>query len=450
MDDRPSLSTRRRVLATTAAAFLAGCGRRQDPTTATTPGTSPTATPSATPTTATTDPPPDDGTPTAEREFPEGSPLAADIEPVVLVTHLDVPWDVAFTPTGELFVSERGGSLLRFRTEAVLDGDGDPADARELAEADRIRWLGDSVQGIAVHPEYPEPPLLYAYYTVGTNGRGHNRLGRFDPTADNPEETLEVLVDGIDGGRTIGGRVAFGPAGDLWVTVGTYQERELAQDRSSIHGSVLRLTPAGDPSPANPTRADGDPRIFSYGHRNPQGLAWLPDGEAVCTDHGPTGRDEIQRLGPGVNHGWPLARGPTEYKSRTDVARPLVNTGPDVTWAPAGCVFYTGDAIPAWRNRLIVATLRGRHVSVVTLLPPDREQPPLDGDARRYDAAWLDDTFTATAHRILEGDLGRIRHVTQGPGGSLVAATSNRDGAPEDDEPFPRERDDVLVQLLPQ
>lgn len=445
MTERPLLSTRRRLLVTGGAGFLAGCGSRVGSPT----GFSSKSPPPTSPPPTTTGPTSSDGTPTTEQDLPKGSPLAANVEPVELITHLNVPWDVTFTPTGELFVSERGGSLLRFETETVLAATNGPLDAREVKEPDRIEWLGESVQGIAVHPEYPEPSLLYAYYTVGTNGRGHNHLGRFDPMADTPEETLEVLVDGIDGGHTIGGRIAFGPTGDLWVTVGTYRDSELAQDRSSIHGSVLRLTPEGDPTPANPTHADGDPRIYSYGHRNPQGLAWLPDGPPLCTEHGPTGRDEIQRLRPGVNYGWPLARNPSEYESHPDIAPPLVNTGPDVTWAPAGCVLYTGDRIPAWRNRLIVATLRGRHINVVTLLPPDAEQPPLDGDARRYDAGWLDGTFTATAYRTLEDTPGRIRNVAQTPDGSLVAMTSNRDGAPGNDEPIPRDRDDMLFRLRP-
>lgn len=446
MGERAFLSTRRCLLGTAGAALLGGCGNREG-STATRPGTSQTAT---SPAATTTDRPSDGETPRSSWELPTGSPRAADVEPIVLITHLDLPWEVAFTRTGELFVSQRGGGLLRFRSQAVrAAANGTPLDAREVPESDRMEWPGDGVQGIALHPEYPDSSWLYAYVTVGNNSREHNRLIRFDPTATTHEETAEVLIDEIQGGHTIGGRIAFGPAGDLWVTVGAFPEPELAQDRSSIQGSILRLKPDGSPSAANPGPTGTDPRLFSYGHRNPQGLAWLPDGTPVCTDHGPTGRDEIQRLWPGVNHGWPRARNPSEYRAHSQFTPPLVNTGPDVTWAPAGCLFYRGTEIPAWQNRLLVATLRGRHINVVTLLPPDAEQPPLDGAARRYDAAWLDDTFTATAHRILEGVLGRIRHVVHGPEGRLFAMTSNLAGAGGENDPFPKEHDDILVQLRP-
>lgn len=428
---RDRTSTRRGVLAAMGCIGWSGCTRRG---------------PSDEPTGASEeDPDPagnDDRAPTSE------SPLETPVETTELVVNLDIPWDLAFTSTNDLFVTERSGSLLRFDANEVMGGDGTPPiDATAVPEADRHRGLGDHPLGVAPHPDFPDPSLLYVYATVDDGTDPYNRVLRYDPRAKAPEETVEVLVDRIDGDRTIGGRLAFGPGGDLWVPIGTKDE-ERAGDPASLGGSVLRLTPAGDPSPANPSLgADADPRVFTYGHRNPQGIDWLPTSVPVVTDHGPTGRDEIERLSPGADHGWPDARDENEYRDRSEFDRPLLNTGRDETWAPANCLFYTGDAIPAWRDRLIVATLQGRGLTVVTLLPPDADQPPVDGDARRYDADWLDGTYTATAHHLLNDAMGRVRNVAQAPDGSLLASSSNRDGLGVEYDGFPRANDDVLVRV---
>lgn len=395
------------------------------------------------------EPPEDGGGPTPDWTLPTGSPLDTSIEPVPLVVNLDVPWDLAFASNGDLFVTERPGRLLRFPADAVRDAGGDTLDPTDLPDEDRQTWPGERLQGVTLHPSYPDPAYVYLYYGDGDE----NRVGRFDAAATDPRSTLEVLVEGIEFAAGIGGRIAFGPGGDLWVTVGT-SERDPAQDPSHLGGSILRMTPDGEPSTGNRDLDGGDPRVFCYGLRNPQGLTWLPDGTPLCTDHGPTGRDEVVRLRPGGNYGWPVARGGPDdpeyesYAARDAYDPPLVNTGPDLTWAPSGCVFYGGDDIPAWRHRLLVGTLRGRHVNVVTLRPADADQPPLDGPARRYDAAWLDDAYTPTTHRVLDDELGRLRHVTAGPGGTVLALTSNRDGRSEVDQ-FPRSRDDVLVRLRP-
>lgn len=382
--------------------------------------------------------------PTAE------SPLEATVEPTELIVNLDVPWDVIFTPTNDLFVTERTGTLLRFEADEVLavaeDG-ADPFDATDVPDSDQHGDLGDHLRGITAHPEFPDPSFLYLYVSIDDGADQYNQVLRYDPRADDPEGSRTVLVDRIEGDHTIGGRVTFGPNGGLWVLIGTKDEQQ-AQDPTTLGGSVLRLTPDGDPAPSNPSiDAEADPRVVSYGHRNPQGIDWLPTGAPVLTDHGPTGQDEINRHSDGGNYGWPNARNEAEYEAHPEYDRPLVNTGPDETWAPANCVLYTGDAISAWHNRLLVSTLQRMGLSIITLRPPDSNQPPMDGDAKRYDASWLDKRYTATAHHTLDGVLGRMRNIIQAPDGTLLASSSNRDGlAPEDGE-FPREHDDVLVQL---
>lgn len=442
MSDQQSSQSRRRVLAVLGATTFAGCGlpdgnseeNKEEPSQE--PPTKPTI--------------PEEKTETTDSdwELPTGSPLEVAVEAVPLVVNLEVPWDLAFTPTGEVFITERVGRLLYFDSEAILTAVDDPIDASELTEINQQAWPGKHLLGVSIHPSYPDPAWVYVYYNVDNE----NHVGRFN--VHDPQETSTILVDGIRGDHTIGGRIAFGPNGDLWITVGT-AERNPAQDPSDLGGTILRVTPDGNPSPANPETDNSDLRVFTYGHRNPQGLTWLPDGTPVCTDHGPSGRDEVTILRSNANYGWPDVHGsPNDpeygsYADHDDVSSPIVHTGPDVTWAPAGCTFYTGNRIPSWRHRLFISTLRGQHLNIVTLLPPDADQPPLEGTARRYDTNWLDGMFTATSHRLFENDLGRLRHVAMAPEGSILMLTSNRDGLVADDSPFPRDRDDLLVQVRP-
>ncbi|WP_114575704.1 sorbosone dehydrogenase family protein [Saliphagus sp. LR7] len=357
---------------------------------------------------------------------------ALSVETDPLVTGLEVPWDVAFG-SAEAFLTERGGHLTRIETERLLSGE--PIDAADLEG--RREWPAESLLGVAVHPGE-------RWVYVAAHADGETRVERFDPDA--PGER-EPILEGIVGDHTIGTGLAFGPGGDLWVTAGT-AERDPARDPSTLGGTILRLRPDGTPSPANPGLAD--PRVFSYGHRNPQGVAFLPDGTPVATDHGPEGRDEIRRLRPGDDAGWPVARGgpdDPEYEAYgEEYAPPLVNTGEE-TWAPGGCTVYDGGAIPSWRGRLLVATLSGRHLAVVTLTPPGADLPPVGDRGRRFDADWLDDAYTATANRVLEDELGRLRGVVAAPDGTPLVLTSNRDGMTRADEPFPRERDDAVVRL---
>jgi len=383
---------------------------------------------------------------------PTEPPLPAEVEVEVLVENLEIPWDLAFTSTGELFLTERTGRILRFESGEVSEVTA-PEGVRD-AEAmppgtDERSWFIEGGEGgmlgVAVHPGYPLVPYVYAYYTTQPDGEAKtNRVVRFDVTADDPAATEQVLLDGIPGDAIHnGGRIAFGPANYLWVTVGDAGEAELAQDPSALPGSVLRLTPDGEPAPDNPPV--GDSRVFTYGHRNPQGITWLPDARTLITEHGPDGYDEVNLLRAGANYGWPGVRTREEYPEDDEYAHPLVNTGEE-SWGICGCVFYTGDAIPRWQNRLVVGTLIGQHVNIVTL-NREGERPPGGEGTQIFTDSWYDDALTATSQRTLQDLLGRVRHVEQGPDGDLYAITSNRDGRPKSDSPFPKERDDVLVRL---
>lgn len=423
----------------------------------------------------------DGGTPSSTPSdwvTPATDPRDVDIEPTTLVTNLEIPWDMDFTPDGDIFLTERVGRIRRYadgdlqtivEPEEAID-----AGALEPGSDERPWWVpgGEGgTMGIAVDPRYPDSPYIYVHFTAKFDSEQENRVVRYDVEADDPAATAAPVVTGIplrdtDAYIHRGGRLTVGPDDHLWATTGDggfgyadddrtggYQSREV----SSMAGKLLRFTLDGEAPPGNPNLGpDADPRIVTYGHRNPQGLDWLPDGTPISTEHGDA-KDEINLITPGDDYGWPDVYTDSEHESNPDVHRPLVNTGwgrtaggsqQSTTWAPSGCTFYTGDVVSEWHNRLLVGGLISQRVIVVTLNRPDEDKPPLGDTAVRFDADWLDtDRYVATAHPVLEDTLGRVRHVAQGPDGALYAITSNRDGRATGE--FPREKDDVLVRLDP-
>ena len=382
-------------------------------------------------------------------EAPTDAPPALETE--LLVENLAVPWDLSFAGDGTLFITERVGRLRAFDGEQARVV-AEPEDAIDAGSVDpgesHDSWWVEGGEGgtlgVTAHPNYPEPPVVYIYYTAQTGSGKRNRVVAFDVSAANPGETGTVVVDGIPaGGIHNGGRIEFGPENYLWITCGDAGQREMARHTSTFHGKVLRVTPTGDPAPGNPDLGgDADPRIFTYGHRNPQGIVWLPDGTTLVSEHGDGGQDELNRLVAGHDYGWPDVRFLKDYPAE-GVHGPLASSGTG-TWAPTGSVFYTGDAVPGLRNRVLISGLWSQQMTVATLTPPEGQLPPV-GEGTRHDGDWSDDAYTVTTHPRLEEAMGRIRHVEQGPDGDLYAITSNRDGRAPD--PYPREVDDVLVRL---
>jgi len=452
----PRRLTRRRALLVAGATLAGGCSAPLPSDFRRSPTGSPDDRGSATPTVDVSTPgSPGTGAWTAPADAPTQS-----VTVNVLVENLEVPWDVAVAPDGDLFVTERVGRVVRFSSgdiESVLE----PADAIDAGSVDpgntdRPWWVtgGEGgTLGVAVHPTYPDPRHVFVYYTTGEEEERLNRVSRFDLDAADPSETETVMIDGIPGYRVHnGGRISFGPDDALWVTTGSAAfddgaASDLAADPGSLAGKVLRVRPNGDPAPGNPDLGpEADPRVFTYGHRNPQGIVWLPDPTPVVDEHGPTGYDEVNRLVAGGDYGWPNVETrttPEQYASAGEIHPPLATSG-DSSWAPSGSLFYTGDAVPSWRNRMLIGGLISQQLLVVTLTPSGDDLPPVEWGTR-VDCDWTDPAYTATVHPVLADELGRIRHVEQGPDGELYAITSNRDGRAN--APFPRERDDVLVSL---
>ena len=379
-----------------------------------------------------------------------------DIE--ILAERLEIPWDLAFSPSGELFVTERTGRVVTLDA-GEMQTIAEPADIID-AEAiepgsDDGSWLvpgrEGGLLGIAVHPTYPDPPLVYVYYTAQTDDGRRNRVVAFDTTASDPAEASWPIVDGIPADTYHnGGRIAFGPAKYLWIATGDadapLETTERTRDTGSLAGKTLRVRPDGSAPESNPDiGSDADPRVYTYGHRNPQGISWLPDGTPVITEHGPGGGDEINVLRAGEDYGWPVARNSGDFDPYTETSyRPPVADAD--SWAPAGSVFYTGDTVPALKNRLLYGGLISQQIIAATIAPAEGKAPKPDHETV-YDGEGYDGAYHAATTAFFGDELGRVRHVEQGPEGALYAITSNRDGRAGGN--FPRDRDDVLVRITP-
>jgi glucose/arabinose dehydrogenase len=388
---------------------------------------------------------------------PETAPEPDNYEFEVLAENLAIGWDMAFAPNGELFVTERTGRIVTVEEgqyepvaepDSVIDAEALPPGSEEDS------WLIEGGEGgllgIAVHPNYPDAPLVYTYFTTETDDGRENRVVAFDATADDPAQQSWPIVEGIPGDTYHnGGRITFGPANYLWIATGDgdpgLENPEQIADPGTLGGKILRVKPDGTAPDDNPDIGpDADPRVYTYGHRNPQGIAWLPDGTPVITEHGPGQGDEVNVLRAGENYGWPEVRNSGDFGeyAGTDYQRPVAEAS---AWAPSGAVFYTGDSVPSLQNRLLVGGLISQQLIAVTIA---RDPSRLSDDHdTRHDADWMDETYHAASTGLLADELGRIRHVEQGPDGDLYAVTSNRDGRAENG--FPTDRDDVLVRLRP-
>jgi glucose/arabinose dehydrogenase len=335
------------------------------------------------------------------------------------------PWDIAFLPDGKAFLVTEAPGRLRIVRDGVLN----PAPV----------WLtpsppgNDVLHGIVLHPRFAENRLVYvSYLKQGRPGRTL-AITRGRLADDRLVETHEIFVADAwaEAAHNTAGRMAFGPDGKLYVSIGdrdrlwaTDDERlRLGAQRLDNHaGKILRLTDDGSVPPDNPLvgRRGVKPEIFAYGFRNGYGLAFHPDsGELWQTDIGPLGGDEINLIEPGGNYGWPLVSTGRHYSGTPvgpgsgalpPIVRPVTVWDPAIS--PSSIAFYTGDVFPAWRGSLLVSALSGQQVQRLE----------------------LDAAGQVRARESLVTGLGvRFRLVAEAPDGYLYLATELQYGTGEAD-----------------
>lgn len=321
------------------------------------------------------------------------------------LTGLAKPWDLAFTPAGDLLVTEKAGTVKVRRASGAVRVVGTIGDVVSAGEG--------GLMGLAVDPAFSTNRRIYVCAQSNRSGSLDVRVIRFRVAADFSALSERAdIVTGIPstGGRHSGCRPRFGPDGRLWIGTGDAAAATVPQDPMSLGGKVLRVDTNGNGVAGN-APAPFDPRIFSYGHRNVQGIAFSAAGRPFSIEHGPDRDDEVNLLVAGANYGWdprPLS-GTTFYdesRPMTDTARhpgarAAVWSSGTPTVAPSGGTFVRGAAWKGWDNSLAVAVLKGSQLRVLHL----------GGSGPTADQTWEAVT-----------DRGRLRTVVQGPDGALYVA----------------------------
>ncbi|MGD8638722.1 MAG: PQQ-dependent sugar dehydrogenase [Nitrosopumilaceae archaeon] len=342
------------------------------------------------------------------QEYPD---LGVKVE--VVADNLKIPWSIAWAPDGTVFFTERSGHLRVIQNGELLE---------EAIFSLDVGGVEGGLLGVTLDPRYNENHFIYLYYTYNEFLSTQNKVVRYVESDLTLSEDM-VLIDEIPGGPFHdGGRIEFGPDGKMYITTGDAGNAGLAQDKNSVAGKILRINSDGSIPEDNPF---SNSPIYSYGHRNPQGIDWDQFGNLVATEHGPTGwrgvaHDEINLIVPGGNYGWPDIIGEETMKG---LISPILQSGDD-TWAPSGAEFYDGDKIPQWVGKYFVATLRGNHLHMI------------DFD--------LEKNIVISDQKLFTGEFGRLRDVKTGPDGYLYVLTSNQDGRGS-----PKTNDDKILRIVP-
>ncbi|MFD2706445.1 PQQ-dependent sugar dehydrogenase [Salibacterium lacus] len=326
-----------------------------------------------------------------EQENPSGtSSLSAE----TITSGLNVPWDVQ-VHQNSFYITERGGTIVHVNEE----GD---KQRQELELSEPVAASGEGgLLGFQLAPDFEQSKKAWVYHTYEQNQSLANRIVSVT-LEDGTWQENSTLIEDIPGGSIHnGGRLKLGPDDMLYATAGDAGNETAAQNRESKAGSILRMTQEGGVPDDNPFEGS---YIYSYGHRNPQGISWNEDGEMYSSEHGSNARDEINRIEAGANYGWPDITGD---ESAENMRPPLIHSGSD-TWAPSGSTFSESGAF-------YVTGLRGTQLM-------------------RFDVE------NETMDVVFSGE-GRLRDVVQ-HNGSQYVITNNTDGRGNPDE-----QDDLLLKL---
>lgn len=318
----------------------------------------------------------------------------------VYLNNLEIPWEIAFLPNQDMLLTLRKGELLLIREKEIIS----------RFQINGVNAQGEGgLLGIAVHPKFSENNFIYLYYTIKANNLYENKVERFK-FVDNKLISDRVIMNDIRGNiYHNAGKIEFGPDGFLYITAGDALNEPAAQDISVLAGKILRVDENGVPPSSNPFKNE----VYSYGHRNPQGLTWDSEGNLWSTEHGQSGirsgQDELNKIVIGGNYGWPTLRG---TQAQEGFISPAIQSGDSTTWAPGDTEYYKGS--------VYFTGLRGEGLYKYNL-------------------------ETKSLTKYLDKIYGRLRAITLGPDGFFYITTSNRDG-----RGTPKSEDDKVIKINPE
>jgi len=344
------------------------------------------------------------------------SPVSFRVETVV--ANLEVPWSIVWAPAGRMLFTERGGRIRVYQNGKLQ--------TEPLFTIPDVAPSGEGgLMSLALHPQFAENHFIYVSYVYHTDNQ-YVRVVRYREDGNSLVDR-KVIIENIPAAQYHAGcRLRFGPDAKLYITTGDATKRELAQQLDSLAGKILRVNDDGTVPADNPFvgRKDARPEIWSFGHRNPQGIDFQPESNLMFeTEHGPSGfdgpegGDEVNIVEQGKNYGWPVVH---HTQTRAGMESPLLEYTP--ACAPASGMFYRGAQFPQFRGNYFFGCLRGVRLIRVVL------------DGRRV----------VLQENLLTGKYGRIRDVAEGPDGNLYFSTSNRD-----DRGSPAADDDRIIRLTP-
>ncbi len=341
-----------------------------------------------------------------------GVKTSTPYEVEVVTKDLANPWGITAMPDGRLLITEKKGTMRILQDSTLSEA------ITGIPEVDSRGQGG--LLGLTLDPDFSSNRMVYWVFSHPTGGGNltavaKGRLADDEKTIENASIVYQA-TPAYDGTLHYGGRILVDKAGNLVVSTGERSDLETrpqAQDLKSGLGKIIRITKDGQPAEDNPflNNAEARPEIYSYGHRNVQGLAFHPvTGDLWETEFGPRGGDEVNRVEAGKNYGWPTITYGIEYngnkvgdsiQQKSGLEQPVYYYDPVIS--PSGITFYSGDAIPEWRNNLFISALSGVHVARLV----------------------IEDNKVTGEERLLVDQGQRIRDITQGKDGALYAISDS-------------------------
>ena len=333
-----------------------------------------------------------------------------------VATNLDTPWEIFWGPDDHIWITERYGRVSRLNPETK--------ELTELITINEVHEEGEAgLLGMALHPDFPSTPHVFFVYNYLSGSSIKERLVRYT-YQNNTLSSPVTLIEEIDGSSIHNGsRIVFDAQGKILFTTGDASNTSYSQNLNSLNGKILRINTDGTIPSDNPFQ---DSYVWTYGHRNPQGLVISPGGIIYSSEHGPASDDEVNTIEEGRNYGWPDVKGFCDEPSETQFCEENNVKEPIAAWTPtlavAGITHYHHGAIPEWNNSLLMVTLKESELVQLSLSD--------DGMSVEEETVWFDEWF------------GRLRDICVSPEGAVYVAVSNRDGRGN-----PRPGDDRIVEF---